>query len=385
MREGSGPAAVSGTNRYDARLIIAASETDANLYYATRFIAPDPFIFLQVDGEKILLMSDLEVDRARKQARVDTVLSLSEYERRARASGDESTLGAVAELLRERGLKKVLVPGNFPIEYADRLRGRGFELGFKAGAFFEERICKTAEEIEAIRQTQRATEQAVEAAIRILRESDIKGDRLIWKGQVVTSELIKQVINVKLMELGCVAQHTIVASDLQACDPHDEGSGPLLPHRAIVMDVFPQSIGSRYYADMTRTVVRGKASEDLKRMYDTVLEGQELGIERVRAGARGAEIHGAICDLFEKRGYKTGLIEGRMQGFFHGTGHGVGIEIHEPPRISKADNVLARGQVVTVEPGLYYPRIGGVRIEDLVVVTENGCENLTRFPKFLEV
>jgi len=149
--------------------------------------------------------------------------------------------------------------------------------------------------------------------------------------------------------------------------------------------VFPRSSTSRYYADMTRTVVKGRASDAVKKLYDTVKEAQEGGIGKVKDGADGQAIHQWIMDLFEKRGYHTGIKDGRMQGFFHGTGHGVGLDIHEPPRISKAPWVLKTGEVVTVEPGLYYPEIGAVRIEDMVLVTQNSCINLTKSPKKLEV
>jgi Xaa-Pro aminopeptidase len=190
---------------------------------------------------------------------------------------------------------------------------------------------------------------------------------------------------VKLMESDCIAQHTIVACGDDACGPHNEGSGPFRAHEPIVMDVFPKSSKTGYYADITRTVVRGKPSDALKRVYETVLQGQELGLGMVKAGASGKAIHTAINDLFEHAGYHTGVINERVQGFFHGTGHGVGLEIHEPPRISRLDDTLQPGHVVTVEPGLYYLGVGGVRIEDTVLVTSDGYENLTSFPKDFEV
>jgi Xaa-Pro aminopeptidase len=187
------------------------------------------------------------------------------------------------------------------------------------------------------------------------------------------------------MENDCIAQHTIVACGDDACDPHNEGSGPFRAHEPIVMDVFPKSSKTGYYADITRTVMKGKPSDALRRVYDTVLQGQELGLQMVKEGASGKAIHTAIQDLFEQVGYHTGIINERMQGFFHGTGHGVGLEIHEPPRISRVDDTLQAGHVVTVEPGLYYLGVGGVRIEDTVLVTSTGCENLTTFPKQFEL
>ncbi|MGH7273341.1 MAG: M24 family metallopeptidase [Nitrospiria bacterium] len=375
---------------YDAILIIASSEADSNLYYATHFLAPDPFIFLQVghppQAEKILVMSDLELDRAKSQAKVNTVLSLSQYENLVKQKGKEPTwVNVLNLLLQERKVKWILVPSDFPIEYADGLRGKGYLLEFRREPFFEERTLKSEEEVEFIREVQRATEEATDVAIQAIRESEIRKGLLYRNGEVLTSEILKKIINVKLMEKGCVAQHTIVASGDQACDPHNEGSGPVPAGTAIIMDIFPRSSRTRYFADMTRTVVRGKAPDKLRRIYETVQGAQEAAIGLIHDGAPGREIHERVCQVFKQAGFETGMLGGRMQGFFHGTGHGLGLDIHEPPRISRSDYVLKRGHVVTVEPGLYYPGAGAVRIEDLVWVTDTGCINLTQYPKQLEV
>jgi Xaa-Pro aminopeptidase len=368
----------------DAIVMIAASEIDSNLYYATRFLAPDPFIFVQVGAEKILVMSDLEVDRARSQASVDTVLSYSAYEGRAREKGasSPSSLDVLDLVLQERNARHLLVPGSFGIEHADGLRARGYTLTVRREPFFEERLVKSEEEIEQITATQRATEEAVEAAISAIRAAKVGNDGFLsLDGQRLTSEMLKKIINVKLMELDCVAQNSIVAPGLQGVDPHDQGSGPIRANESIVMDIFPKSGRTRYFADMTRTVVKGKASPKLRAMYKAVLDAQERGIELIRDGADGKAIHAEVNAVLEKDGFTTGMVGGRMQGFFHGTGHGVGLDIHEPPRISKTGAVLKSGYVVTVEPGLYYQDAGAVRIEDLVVVTPTGCRDLTKFPK----
>jgi Xaa-Pro aminopeptidase len=369
-----------------ALLIIAAGEADSNLYYATRFLAPDPFVFLQVDGRRVLLMSDLEIDRARAQSRVDEVLSLSEYEEKARQRWQAPHLADTTSLLLEAyGVRSVTVPSTFPLEHADRLREKEIRVTPKADPFFPERLLKSEEEISAIELTQRHTETALEAALNVLRESEIRGEYVYWRGSVLTSEHLKKIINVSLMENDCIAQHTIVACGIDGVDPHNQGSGPIRAHASIVFDIFPRSSQSRYFADMTRTVVKGKASDGLQRMYEAVLAGQERGIELVRDGASGQSIHQEVTRTMEARGFETGVVDGRNQGFFHGTGHGVGLDIHEPPRISKTDHTLRAGQVVTVEPGLYYSRWGAVRIEDLVIVQPDGCRNLTKFPKFLEL
>ena len=370
-----------------ATVFIAASETDANLYYVTRFIAPDPFIYLEMKGERILVMSDLEMDRAKSQSVVDRVLSYSEIERRAKTQGiaEPGTVEVVHILLREAGITQILVPSNFPFGHAVKLQSFGYQLHPKREPFYEQRVVKTAEEVRWIEAAQRATEQAVAVALDLLRQASINKDQLWFEGISLTSERVKKLINVKLMECDSVAQHTIVAGGEQACDPHNEGSGPLPAHRSIILDVFPRSATNRYFADMSRTVVRGTPSPELKRLYKTVLDAQEEAITKVKDGADGKRIHQGICNRFEKAGYKTGLVDGRMQGYFHGTGHGVGLDIHEMPRISRTGSLLQEGHVVTVEPGLYYPGLGAVRIEDMVLVTKDGCRNLTNFPKTFEL
>jgi len=365
-----------------ASLIIAASEVDSNLYYACRFMAPDPFVFLEAGGRKILLMSDLEVDRARQQAGVDEVLSLSEWEAKAKQRWPQPRLtDTLSLLLEDYGVKAVEVPADFPLEAADRLRERGVTVQARPHPFFPERVIKSAEEVAAIEQAQRHTETALAAAIEVLRESVIRGDEVIHKGRPLTSEDLKKVVNVSLMENDCIAEHTIIACGEQGVDPHNQGTGPIRPNQGIIFDIFPRSSTSRYFADMTRTVVKGKASAELKRIYDAVLAAQLRGIELVKDGASGGAIHAEVARTMEARGYTTGVVDGRNQGFFHGTGHGVGLDIHEPPRISRLDYELKTGQVVTVEPGLYYPGRGAVRIEDMVLVEPTGCRNLTRSPK----
>lgn len=365
-----------------ASLIIAASEADSNLYYACRFLAPDPFVFLQVGGRKVLLMSDLEVDRARAQARVDEVLSLSQWEAKARQRGSSPRLtDAVALLLEGYGAKAVEVPGDFPLELADRLRERGIAVTPRPSPFLPERTLKTADEVAAIEEAQRYTEAALEAALEMLRESVVRGDEVLHRGRPLTSEHLKRAVNLSLMENDCIAEHTIIACGEQGVDPHHQGGGPIRPNQGIIFDIFPRSSRTRYYADMTRTVVKGKAPDELRRLYDAVLAGQLRGIELIRDGASGAAVHAEVNWTLEARGYTTGVVNGRNQGFFHGTGHGVGLDIHEPPRIGRLDCELRAGQVVTVEPGLYYPGIGAVRIEDMVLVESGGCRNLTRSPK----
>jgi len=193
-------------------------------------------------------------------------------------------------------------------------------------------------------------------------------------------------VDTAILQAGGLPAHTIVAGGRQGCDPHEEGHGLLRAHEPIILDVFPRSQKTGYFGDITRTVVRGRASEALRRIYYTIGRAQEVASEHIRHGARGRDIHDKVQQFLTKEGYKTGKVKGRMEGFFHGTGHGVGLQIHEAPRLgASSTDVLRRGHVVTVEPGLYYPGIGGVRLEDMALVTANGARNLTKFEKVLEV
>ncbi len=371
-----------------ARLLIADSEKNANLYYATRFLAPDAFIFFEVDGRKTLVMSDLEIDRAKAQAAVKDVRSYTKVAAAAkrRLNREAGLLDVVDECFKEAGVTALQVPMDFSVAYADGLRKRGYAVEPQPEPFFPERAIKSDREVELITQSLRATEDALERAVELIRNSEIASDgTLRLAGKPLTAELVRKVLHLQMMERDCVGQHTIVACGVQAVDPHNEGSGPLRAHEPIVMDVFPQHATSRYFADITRTVVKGRASDKIRRMFQLVLEGQEIAYRAIRDGADGSAIHGDILALFEAQGFHTGEQGGRMQGFFHGTGHGVGLEIHEPPRISPRSDILKAGMVVTVEPGLYYLDAGGIRIEDVVVVTKDGCRVLTQAPKVLEV
>jgi Xaa-Pro aminopeptidase len=363
----------------------AASETDADMYYATRFLAPDAFAWFRAGGRDHLLASDLEIGRAREEAEVDTVLSLTEFRERARRAGAQrpGMADILAAALRSRRIRRAAVPDQFPLGMAEALRRRGIRVEPQPAPFLPERVIKSPVEIRALRECQQATERAVALAFDRLRRAKVRGSRIVERGRALTAEDVKRTIDVALMEDSCIAKNTIVACGDQAVDPHNQGSGPLRPHLPIVFDVFPRSARTGYFSDMSRTVVKGRASEAIRGQYGAVLEAQEMGIRMVRAGVNGRTVHEAIQKRFVEQGYRTGPRNGKMQGFFHGTGHGVGLDIHEAPRVGGVDDLLPEGSVVTVEPGLYYTGVGGVRIEDMVLVQAKGCRNLTTFPKEL--
>lgn len=342
---------------------------------------------MEARGRRALVMSDLEMDRARRQATVDAVLSWTALARKVeRRGGPGGAAGVIAEALRQLKVRTVSVPRSFPLGLSVELDELGVRLEVEPDPFWPEREIKTAAEIRAIRASLRAAEAGLAAGIAALQACRIGRDGWLRRdGRRFTAEDLRGAVNTRILAAGCLPSHTICAPGDQAVDPHEEGHGPIRAHQPVVMDIFPRSERTGYYGDLTRTVVRGRASEALKTVYALVHEGVRLGHRRVRPGASGLEVHREIQALFESRGYRTGVRDGRMQGFFHGTGHGLGLQIHEAPSISARGGILRAGHVVTVEPGLYYLGLGGVRIEDVARVTAGGSVNLTRVPKVLEV
>jgi Xaa-Pro aminopeptidase len=371
------------------QLIVADSERDANMLYAVGMFVPDPFIYLNFGGRPLVVMSDLEIDRARAQAPHCRVVSLSAYQRKLRAAGvNKVSLPQIIRLLlREKKTRRAVVPDNFPFGLARDLKKLGIKLKPCTG-FFPRREIKSADEVKKISAALAMAEVGMAEGMEVLRRSKIARDRkLIYHGVPLTSERLRSVIDCAILQANGLAANTIVAGGRQGCDPHERGHGPLRAHEPIIVDIFPRSQKTGYFGDITRTVVRGQASEGVRKLYATVLEGQKIAFEKVRAKVKSSEVHKAVQHFFMRQGYKTGRRDGRMEGFFHGTGHGLGLEIHEAPRVGATSTEKLRpGHVVTVEPGLYYPELGGgVRLEDVALVTANGAKNLTRFEKVLEI
>jgi Xaa-Pro aminopeptidase len=372
----------------DTLLMVADSERDANMLYATGLFVPDPFIYLNFGRKPLIVLSDLEIDRARKQAPHCRVASLSAYQQklRARKIKRPGFPHVIREIFRENKIRRAVVPDNFPLGLAKDLKKLGVKLKPSA-SFFPKREIKSADEVRKISAALVMAEVGMAEGMQALRLSKIGRNRqLIYRGLPLTSERLRAVIDCAILQACGMAGNTIVAGGKQGCDPHERGHGRLRANEPIIIDIFPRSQKTGYFGDITRTVVRGRAGEAVKKLYDTVLRGQKIALQKVSAGTSTAEIHQCVQQFFTQRGYTTGKRNGRMEGFFHGTGHGLGLEIHEAPRMgATSTGNLKAGQVVTVEPGLYYPEIGGVRLEDVALVTASGAKNLTRFEKVLEI
>ena len=314
----------------DTLLIIDTTENNADLLYRTNFFVPDPVIYIEHKGEKILVLSDLEIDRGKDNATVDTVLSLSEYQRRLSSKKRKRLrfVDIVDEVLKDLKIKKVLVPGMFSIKYADELRKRGYKIKVsEEEPFFKERLKKTPQEVNSLKDALRKTARAMDLAIRMVASSEIRRNKLYMNGQVLTSEKVKGEISAELSRMGYNASHTIVASGVHSSMPHHSGEGPIFADKPLVIDIFPRSQDTGYFGDMTRTVIRGEPSEKLVKMYNTVLNGQKLGISMIRDGVKSKDVHSAIVEYFNESGFETGNLNGKQQGFIHSTGHGLGLEI----------------------------------------------------------
>jgi len=356
------------------KLIYAASPDSADMFYATGFAAPDPFLFLQHRGKKTVVLNDLEIDRGRREAEVDKVLSASDL---GREFGSMSPAVIAAGLLRRQKIRRVEVPADFPLGFSRALEKAGIKVVPVEGHFWPEREIKTKRELENIGKALRITTVGIRRAVEVLRAAKIgRGSILQWRGKTLTSEMVRAECDSAVLRAGGIPGGTIVAGGSQACDPHERGHGPLRAHELIILDVFPRDARSGFFGDLTRTVVRGRASEAQRELWQTVCAAQKLAIRSIKPRAKGAAVHKAVQEFFASRGCLTEKKRGRWTGFFHGTGHGLGLDLHEEPRISTT--VFRPGQVFTVEPGLYYPGVGGARHEDVVAVTRTGCERLSR-------
>ena len=378
---------LEGDGDYDAYLHVG-DEEDENLYYLSDFDAPDPFTLLRTDdGKTVLLVSTLEHGRARKESNADDVRNTNEFLDGDRRGDPEARVDALAAFLDEYDTNKVAVPREFSLYTADMLRERGYGIETVADPVGETRSVKDEDEIDAIRRVQRANEEAMRRAQTLLEEAERDDGKLVHEGETLTAERVKTEIEVALVRERCSLDTTIVACGERGADPHWRGEGPLRPDEPIIVDIFPRG-ASKYFADMTRTFVVGEPSDRVREMYELSLDAQEAAFEVLAEGAdagiTGEDVHEAVCDVYEEAGYGT-VRNGDETGFIHSTGHGVGLEIHEDPRLSAGGDELRTGNVVTVEPGLYLPEVGGVRIEDFVVVREDGYENLTEYPKDLGV
>ncbi|MGE4488941.1 MAG: M24 family metallopeptidase [Kiritimatiellales bacterium] len=368
-------------NTIPTHLLISSTENGENLRWLCGTEPPEASLFIQTGRRGTLLVSGMEYNRLRRAVRRGIRVVHPEF------IGSSWKLGPVDWIQKVTDQRQFTVSAGFPLGLAEKLKKAGFKLTVSNEALCPQREIKKETEIEAVLQSQRAAVAATKAAIRQIASAQIGKDGKLRIGKtVLTSETVRATICHTLLDHECSADETIVAGGPNSADPHERGTGPLYAGQPIVLDIFPRSGKTGYWGDITRTVCRGPAPVELKKMYNAVKAGQAAALKTVKAGAWADAVHKVAADEMEKRGYKTEVIDGRPQGFIHGLGHGVGLEIHEAPRVSSANyQKLKEGMIITVEPGLYYPNLGGIRIEDTVAVTKTGFQMLAPCPKQLEI
>jgi Xaa-Pro aminopeptidase len=367
-------------------LIYADSMHGAEMRHEVPVPVPDPFLYLERDGERHAVITSFEISRIEPLGITAHPLEEFGYDELL-AQGlprHEVLMQTVVKGVQQLGIAEAVVPHDFPLELADRIRAVGVELKPDKEFFSQRRRVKNETELEGIRKAQRGTEAGMAAARDMLRAAEASNGVLMLDGEPLTSERIKARIVEVFTDHGLVSDEMIVAHGGQAASGHDMGSGQIAPGESVVIDLFPRDRETGCYADMTRTFVVGEIPEELAEYHRLVHEALKRSLEAVKAGEEGRKVFQLVCDVFHEAGYPTQLSkqpgEVLENGFFHGLGHGVGLEVHEPPWLSRDPSTLVAGDVVTLEPGLYRQGWGGVRLEDLVLVTEDGAENLTNFP-----
>jgi Xaa-Pro aminopeptidase len=375
-----------------ATVMAGIPATNLSLYRAIRFKVGDPTALLTLpksDGgtERLLIIRDIEMGRAKQHARVDRVHCPADFEPAGGLSGDRETATAqsVAECLRARGVTRVRADRSLPLIYAHFIEKSGLTLECDTEMGVLERRSKDSEELAWLREAQRTTEGAMQRACETVARATAAADgTLFHEGAPLTAERLRTIIDVHLLGQGYENPESIVACGAQGADCHDHGHGVLRTGEPVIVDIFPRNRKTLYNGDMTRTVVHGAISPELARMHAAVVEAKRDAIRAVRAGVTGQSVHEATLAALARHGFAAGQpAEPRVAVISHGTGHGIGLEVHEPPLLAMKGPELVVGDVLTVEPGLYALGIGGIRIEDMVAVTATGCENFNTLQESL--
>lgn len=374
-------------DEYDA-YIIHGNIHNSDLYYATHFLTSDPVTYIQSrSGKGILLISDMEKERAMSESCVNEIRTTSEYNYKEKIhsfkDSEKAYVSVLTELLKGEGIKKAAVPYNFPAYIFKELIENGIDAETIKSPYLNARAVKTEKESEYIAEAMKAAEEAMKAAVYMIKKASVKDGLLYDDGEILTGERVLTEIDKTLNSYNAVGEETIVSCGKDTASPHGKTYGPLKANEPIIIDIFPMNRKTKYYGDMTRTVLKGTASTEIKKLYDAVKKAHEAALDIVKEGVTCREIHNVVCNTFESLGYDT-YRNGSKVGFVHTTGHGVGLDIHELPSVSENDYILKKGNVITIEPGLYYPNIGGVRLEDTILITDTGYKNYNKMEKILE-
>ena len=372
-------------------LISADSIRSPEMRHEVPVVVPDPFLYIERNGSRHVVVSPFEVERIQGQ----NGLQPHPYEQfgwdELVAQGlplEEVELQTYVRAVRELGVESAVVPPTFPVELADRLRADGIEISPDRRSFVERRRVKTQAEVDGIKRAQRGAEAGMDAARDLFRRAEEKGGSLTVAGEPLTCERVKLAVQQAFTERDLVADEFIVSHGAQTAIGHELGHGEIKAGEPIVLDLWPRDRASSCYSDMTRTFVIGEPPEELAKYHRLVHEALERALAAVKPGIPGRDVYVLVSEFFHEHGFKTGLHkqEGEVleDGFHHGLGHGVGLEVHEEPWLSRYPGELVTGDVITLEPGLYRAGWGGCRLEDIVLVTEDGGELLTQYPYDLQ-
>jgi Xaa-Pro aminopeptidase len=366
-------------------LIFADTMRSPEMRHEVPVAVPDPFLYVERNGDRHAVLTSFEVDRVGAAGiQAHPVEEFGWDELVGKGPREQQALLLYERAVEQLGVKDAVVPPTFPLELADRLRANGVTLRADRELFADRRRVKNESELAGIRKAQLGTEAAMAAARDMLKAAEPGDGALILESEPLTAERVKTRISEVFSEHGLVSDAAIVAPGAQGAEGHEMGTGPIASGESVVIDLFPRDLDSACYADMTRTFVVGEIPDELGEYHRLVHEALLRSIEAVKPGAEGNAIYRLVCDIFHEAGYPTQLSkkEGEVlsSGFFHGLGHGVGLAVHEQPWLSRDPSQLVAGDVITLEPGLYRSGFGGVRLEDIILVTEDGAENLTDFP-----
>ena len=359
--------------------VVYASSDDADIRYLTRFVVHDPFVFFKRRGQPgTIIVSQMEAERASRESTA-AVMTRTQAGLIEIIKTEKNPWKAQAAMIAGQAGKNLLVSPNLPAALVRALEEYSHVI-VDEGTVEQMRAKKSRTEIAWMKSVQKSTDDAMALAVSLIARSTVKKGLLYLKGAPLTSEYVRTAVHKQLMDGGCRAAETIISCGEDTALPHAIGSGQLAAHEPIVIDMFPKSETTGYYSDMTRTVSKGKPDEKIREMYAAVLDAKRLAISHIKAGVSGADVYQSVVDFFKDQGY-----ESTTRGFVHNLGHGLGLQVHELPTLGAAGSILRAGHVITVEPGLYYPGIGGVRLEDMGEVTKKGFSSFTAVPEDLVV
>ncbi len=368
-------------------------QSNLSLYHKVRFSVGDPCAYIETDdGMRVLILRDIEMERAKANARADKFYCPADFEPEEGLDGDRetATAQALAECLVRGGITSVTADRSLPLIYAFMMQSQGIELECDIDLGVADRRSKDDDELKHLRSAQAITESVMREMCEMIFDSKANAEGVLEHGgAALTSERVIAMIDIAFLRHGATTPHgSIVACGPIGADCHHRGTGELRTGQPIIIDIFPHIRSTGYNGDCTRTIVHGSIPPEVAKMHAAVLEAKNAAESSVKAGVTGEDVHLAAIEVIKAHGYNAGLPEDNAPDSFcsmvHGTGHGIGLEVHEPPLLDMKGPELVIGDVLTIEPGLYCKAIGGVRIEDMVAVTQDGCINFNTLPTGLQ-